>query len=138
MTDASKFDETPEPVATENADDSNPQSLSQNQNSVDVEGEPRPLDELTTLDHVEGHGPTGHDGRPDGFVPSDQTAAGALTPDGAKHPGEPAGIPGIPGNLLDPYNVNGTQRNQELIAEGIGIENPDLDKGKHADEDDDK
>lgn len=108
------------------------QSASLNQNAPGVEPTPRPVEELTTLDHQDGHEPTGHDGRPDGFVPSDQTAAGALTPDGAKHPGEPSGIPGVAGNLLDPFNVNGTQRNQELLAAGEGIENPDLDKGKHA------
>jgi hypothetical protein len=72
--------------------------------------------------------PTGGDGRPDGFIPGDQTAAGALTPPGGRHPGKPRSLlPGEPVNLQDPYNVNGTARNQELLAAGHGIKNPKLD-----------
>lgn len=73
--------------------------------------------------------PTGDDGRPDGFIPGDQTAAGALTPPGGQHPGAPKGLlPGQSPNLQDPYNVNGTQRNHELLAAGHGIKNPLLDE----------
>lgn len=73
--------------------------------------------------------PTGDDGRPDGFVPGDQTAAGAFTPPGGRHPGAPKGLqPGESINLQDPHNVNGTARNQELLAAGHGIRNPALDK----------
>lgn len=110
---------------------------SQNQNSPGVEPAPRPLEKLSTLEHVPGHGPTGDDGRPDGFVPGDQTAAGALTPPGGQHPGEPSGIPGITGNLLDPYNVNGTAGNAAVLAAGQGIENPAISTNPNADKADD-
>jgi len=63
-------------------------------------------------------------------VPGDQTAAGALTPPGARHPGAPKGLhPGQPVNLLDPHNVNGTLRNHELVSmrQRQGIKNPLLD-----------
>lgn len=94
-----------------------------------------PLEDHLTL-HPDGEtGPTGDDGRPDGFVVGDQTAAGALTPPGGRHPGEPAGIPGNPGNLLDPHNVNGSQANQRIIAAGEGLENPEV--HKHTSEPDD-
>ncbi len=87
---------------------------------------------------AEGFEPTGDDGRPDGFIPGDQTAAGALTPPGGQKPGAPKGLhPGQPVNLQDPYNVNGTARNQELLAMGHGIKNPLLDDGKAGPSDED-
>ena len=85
-----------------------------------------------------GHGPTGDDGRPDGFVPGDQTAAGALTPPGGQHPGEPAGIPGEKGNLLDPYGINSVQQNQLLNEQGDGIENPRISEDPNVEKKDDK
>lgn len=87
---------------------------------------------------AEGFEPSGDDGRPDGFIPGDQTAAGALTPPGGQRPGAPKGLhPSQPVNLQDPYNVNGTARNQELLAMGHGIKNPLLDEGKAGPSDED-
>lgn len=97
-----------------------------------------PIEDHLTL-HPDGETqPTAGDGRPDGFLVGDQTAAGALTPPGGRHPGEPAGIPGTSGNLLDPYRVNGAQANQEILANGDGVENPDVhkDTGDHKPGDD--
>lgn len=85
-----------------------------------------PIEDKLTLHPDDETGPTGDDNRPDVFVPGDQTAAGALTPDGAKNPGEPSGLPGEAANLLDPYGVNGAVTNQAAIESGDGIENPDL------------
>lgn len=71
----------------------------------------RPLAELATPGPDGGEGPTG-DAPVDGFVPGDQTAAGYFTPDGAKHPGEPARRPDLPtgpgvaADPLDPHGVN--------------------------------
>jgi hypothetical protein len=86
----------------------------------------KPIHEQLTLEATGDGGPTSGDGRPDAFIVGDQTAAGALTPEGGRNPGEPAGIPGINGNVLDPHNVNGTIGNQAVLDAGHGLENPAL------------
>ena len=90
----------------------------------------KPLADHLTLHADEGddaHLPTTDDGRPDAFVVGDQTAAGALTPPGGRHPGEPSGeVDHRSANVLDPYNVNGTGGNAAVLANGDGIEQPDL------------
>lgn len=65
-------------------------------------GQVRPLEELMTPKDDGGTEPTGGDGRPDAFLPGDQTAAGHLTPEGGRHPGGSGQA-----DPLDPYNVNG-------------------------------
>lgn len=71
----------------------------------------RPLADLATPGPDGEHGPTG-DAPVDTFAPGDQTAAGYLTPEGSRHPGEPAPRedlptgPGVAKDPLDPYSVN--------------------------------
>lgn len=55
----------------------------------------RPIEELTTPH------PEDEPEAPGVFVPSDQTAGGYLTPEGARNPGMPTQT-----NPLDPFNVN--------------------------------
>ncbi len=88
-----------------------------------------PIEDQLTLHPDDSREPTGApDGRPDAFLPGDQTAAGALTPPGGQHPGEPSGYPGRSANVLDPYNVNGTAANGAAIEQGQGLQHPELDK----------
>lgn len=86
-----------------------------------------PIEDKLTLhpDDSTEAAPTTEDGRPQAFVPGDQTAAGALTPPEGQHPGEPSTTPGHAANVLDPYGVNGTRANAEAIKNGTGIEHPD-------------
>lgn len=88
-------DETPDEPTTGNKP---PESIT---------GNPR-VDAMLTLSSDGGGEPTG-DGERDVFIPGDQTAGGALTPPGARHPGGSSPQSGVPGevtNPLDPYNVN--------------------------------
>ena len=91
-----------------------------------------PIEDHLTLhpDHSTDPAPTTDDGRPQAFVVGDQTAAGALTPEEGRHPGEPATGPGKTANVLDPYNVNGTAANAAAIDRGDGIAHPDLHKDR--------
>lgn len=99
--------ETHFPVATSDAAASDDKETDVRRNDA---GEPLspeeskkvpPIEELLTPNDDGETGPTGPDDRPDAFVPGDQTAAGHLTPPGARHPGGTGQA-----DPLDPYNVN--------------------------------